>query len=43
MLNDLKLEDVLFLDIETVPAAADFSELSEDEKTLWEKKAELLR
>jgi hypothetical protein len=43
MLNDLKLEDVLFLDIETVPATSDFTNLTEEEKKLWEKKAELIR
>jgi len=43
MLNDLKLQDVLFLDIETVPAAPNFNDLAEEEKKLWEKKAELIR
>ena len=43
MLHDLKLEDVLFLDIETVPAAASFNELPDRFKRLWEKKAEQLR
>ena len=43
MLHDLKLEDVLFLDIETVPAAAGFDELPDRFKRLWEKKAEQLR
>ncbi len=42
MLNDLKLEDVLFLDIETVPAVSDFTILTEEDKKLWEKKAELI-
>lgn len=43
MLNDLSLDDVLFLDIETVSAVADFDQLNDRFKTLWEKKAELLR
>lgn len=43
MLNDLKLENVLFLDIETVPMVADFSNLDEKFKVLWEKKAEQLK
>ena len=43
MLNDLKLDKVLFLDIETVPAVAEFSLLSENFRALWEKKAEHLR
>lgn len=43
MLNDLKLQDILFIDIETVPAAPDFQSLADEEKKLWEKKAELIR
>lgn len=43
MLNDLNLDDVLFLDIETVSAVASFDQLDDRFKTLWEKKAELLR
>ena len=43
MLKDLKLDNVLFLDIETVPAVAKFDDLSEKFKKLWEKKAENLR
>lgn len=43
MLKDLSLDDVLFLDIETVPAYASFDQLPDRFKTLWEKKAELLR
>lgn len=43
MLNDLSLDDVLFLDIETVSAVADFDQLTDRFKTLWEKKAEILR
>ncbi len=43
MLYDLKAEDVLFLDIETVPAYPDFEQLPERFKRLWEKKAEQLR
>ena len=34
--------DLLFLDIETVPAYEDFNRLPEDWKGLWEKKAEQL-
>jgi len=40
MLNDLRLEDVLFLDIETVPGVSDFDKLSDQMKKLWTKKAE---
>ena len=43
MLHDLELENVLFLDIETVPASADFDKLPDNFKKLWEKKAEQLR
>ena len=43
MLKDLKLDNVLFLDIETVPAVANFGELPENFKILWEKKAEQLK
>jgi uncharacterized protein YprB with RNaseH-like and TPR domain len=39
MLQHLKLDDVLFLDIETVPAVASFDDLSDQHKKLWEKKA----
>jgi len=43
MLDDLRLENVLFLDIETVPAAPGFEELPDKMKKLWEKKAEHLK
>lgn len=43
MLINLKLENVLFLDIETVGQVADFSELDDKFKHLWEKKAEILK
>lgn len=43
MLNNLNITDVLFLDIETVPAVAKFDELSGRFRKLWEKKAENLR
>ncbi len=43
MLNDLNLSDVLFLDIETVPASPNFDAVSGKMKKLWEKKAEQLR
>ncbi len=39
MLNDIKPEDILFLDIETVPQFADYSQLPETFKKLWDKKA----
>ncbi len=43
MLTDLKLDNVLFLDIETVPQVPSFSDLDDRFKYLWEKKAELLK
>jgi 3'-5' exonuclease len=38
MLDDLKLEDVLFLDIETVPLVYRYSDLDETMQKLWEQK-----
>ncbi len=43
MLKDIKLESILFLDIETVPEVAGFNELSERKQSLWEKKSEYFR
>lgn len=43
MLRDLQIDSVLFIDIETVPAVAEFSQLEPKFKSLWEKKAEQLR
>ena len=42
MLDFLNLENVLFLDIETVPMCAEFNELSEIYKKLWARKAEFI-
>jgi predicted PolB exonuclease-like 3'-5' exonuclease len=38
MLNKIKLENILFLDIETVPEAAVFSELSKEKQELYAQK-----
>ncbi|HSP11293.1 MAG TPA: 3'-5' exonuclease [Salegentibacter sp.] len=43
MLQKIKLENILFLDIETVPETASFNELSEEKKTLWEDKTQYQR
>ncbi len=43
MLDEIKLEDILFLDIETVPAAPEYSRLSERFQKLWDKKASQLK
>ena len=42
MLNNIRIENILFLDIETVPAYATFDEVPERFKKLWEKKAQFL-
>jgi hypothetical protein len=39
---DYKPENILFLDIETVPQYEDYSSLPDDFKLLWDKKAKLL-
>jgi uncharacterized protein YprB with RNaseH-like and TPR domain len=43
MLKRIKLENVLFLDIETVPLFANFSELDDTAKQLWEQKTNYQR
>ena len=43
MLQKLNLENLLFLDIETVPETAQFSELSEEKQLLWEQKSKYQR
>lgn len=41
--NQINLADILFLDIETIPAHADFQELSAEERALWEEKTQYQR
>jgi len=43
MMNYIHLEKLLFLDIETVPMCAAYSDLSERFKPLWDKKASYLK
>ena len=43
MLKRIKLENVLFLDIETVPLYANFSELDDTSKLLWDQKTKYQR
>ncbi|MCH4822547.1 3'-5' exonuclease [Gramella lutea] len=43
MLHKLNLENILFLDIETVPEFRNYSELSDDKKILWEEKSKYQR
>ena len=38
MLSDLKINKVLFLDIETVPMKYNFEDLSPEFQKLWEEK-----
>ena len=38
MLEHIKLEDVLFLDVETVPEFSDFQQLDENARVLWKLK-----
>ncbi len=43
MLDKTKIEDILFLDIETVPEAPSFEMLDPATQTLWDKKSKLFR
>ena len=43
MLGNVKIEDVLFLDIETVPQSPSYTDLDERTRMLWEKKSKLFR
>ncbi|MBT3209367.1 MAG: 3'-5' exonuclease [Bacteroidetes bacterium] len=43
MLSKIKLENVLFLDIETVPQYQNFESVPENFQNLWEKKSEYFR
>ena len=43
MLENLNIEDVLFIDIETAPQQPDFEELNEEFKKLWDKKSAYFR
>lgn len=43
MLKEINIENVLFLDIETVPGFSTFSEMPDIFKKLWERKAETLK
>ena len=42
MLNDIKLENILFLDIETIPQCQVYKDLDETTKTLWDKKSKFI-
>ncbi len=43
MIDKIPLENILFLDIETVPEKAEYSELSEEARELWELKSRFQR
>ena len=43
MISKLNLENILFLDIETVPEVKDFSELDSAKQELWEQKSKYQR
>ncbi len=43
MLKKLKLDSILFLDIETVPLFSDYNQLNEPSKVLWEQKTKYQR
>ncbi|MCF8713715.1 3'-5' exonuclease [Joostella atrarenae] len=43
MLHKVTLENILFLDIETVPEFPDYNELSDDKKELWAHKTQYQR
>jgi uncharacterized protein YprB with RNaseH-like and TPR domain len=43
MLDDVKVEDIMFLDIETVPLAPSFENLDPVSRTHWDKKSKFFR
>lgn len=43
MIRKLQLENILFLDIETVPEQSEFSDLNTDKQALWEQKSQYQR
>lgn len=43
MLGKIKLDNILFLDIETVPQTFHYNELDETTQTLWNKKSEYIQ
>lgn len=42
MLKNIQIENILFLDIETVPAYPEYNNLSDRFKELWDKKAKII-
>ena len=43
MLDNIKVEDILFLDIETVPETSSYELLSPAMRNLWDKKSKQFR
>jgi 3'-5' exonuclease len=43
MLDNIRIEDVLFIDIETVPVASSYEELDPVMKALWDKKSKHIK
>lgn len=43
MLNTIRIEDIMFLDIETVPQEAEFEQVSLEMQELWDKKSNYFR
>ncbi len=43
MLENIRIEDVLFLDIETVPIASSYELLEPALKVLWDKKSKHIK
>jgi 3'-5' exonuclease len=43
MLDNIKIENVLFIDIETIPQYPDFKDVPEQMKNFWEKKSSYFR
>ena len=43
MIQNIPLEKVLFIDIETVPQSGDWNSLTETDQNLWDKKTKIQR
>ena len=43
MLNNINIQNILFLDIETVPMVSNYDEIPERFKPLWNRKAEIIK
>ncbi len=43
MLDNIRVEDIMFLDVETVPQESQFEDVSQEMQTLWDKKSKFFR